>query len=88
MQWNCPPEGEFVTIAQEFLFNAYGLDGDQAEASVFVCEDKVCVQFVMSETEIFQVRIHTGDLLPSGILFFNNLSTAQQCLEEAGTVGV
>ncbi len=83
-----PPEGEFVTIAQEFLFNAYGLDGDQAEASVFVCEDKVCVQFVMSETEIFQVRIHTGDLLPSGILFFNNLGTAQQCLEEAGAVGV
>lgn len=83
-----PPEGEFVTIAQEFLFNAYGLDGDQAEASVFVCEDKVCVQFVMSETEIFQVRIHTGDLLPSGILFFNNLGTAQQCLEEAGAAGV
>lgn len=64
-----PPEGELVTIAQEFLFNVYGLDGEHAEASVFVFEDKVCVQFVMSETEIFQVRIHTGDLLPREFSF-------------------
>ena len=78
------PEGEFVTIAQDILFAAYGLDGDQAETRVFVYEDEACVQFVISETEIFQVRIRIEDLLPLGIFFFDDLDTAQQCLEEAG----
>lgn len=82
------PEGGFVTIAQEILFNAYGLDGEQAETSVFVYEDKACVQFVISETEIFQVRIRTEDLQPSGILFFHDLDTAQRCLKEAGAAGI
>lgn len=82
------PEGEYVTIAQEVLFSAYGLDGEQAETRVFVYEDKACVQFVISETEIFQVRIRIEDLLPLGILFFDDLDTAQQCLEEAGATGI
>ena len=53
---------------------------------VFQYENKICVQFVMSDIEIFHVRIHTGDLQPSGILFFNNIETARLAMEKAGAV--
>ena len=82
-----PIEGELVDIAEDFLFNVYGLKRDNAkDIDVFQYENKICVQFVMSDTEIFHVRIHTGDLQPSGILFFNNIETARLAMEKAGAV--
>ncbi len=84
-----PIEGELVDIAEDFLFNVYGHTRDNAQnIDVFQYENKICVQFVMSDTEIFHVRIHTGDLKPSGILFFNNIETAQRAMEIAGAVEV
>ena len=75
-------EGELVDIAEDILWSAYALKGEGAQIEVVQGEDKLCVQFVFSDTAIFHVRIHTGDLKPSGILFFNNLETAQQAMEQ------
>lgn len=84
-----PIEGELVDIAEYFLFSVYGHTRDNAQnIDVFQYENKICVQFVISDTEIFHVRIHTGDLKPSGILFFNNIETAQRAMETAGAVEV
>ena len=77
-----PAEGELVDIAEDFLWNAYALEGEGAQIEVVQGEDKICVQFVFSDNAIFHVRIHTGDLKPSGILFFNNLETAQKAMEK------
>lgn len=75
-------EGELVDIAEDFLWSAYALKGEDAQIEVIRGEDKICVQFIYSDTAILHVRIHTGDLKPSGILFFNNLETAQQAMEQ------
>ena len=75
-------EGELVDIAEDFLWNAYALEGEDAQIDVVQGEDKICVQFVFSDTAIFHVRIHIGDLQPSGILFFNNLETARNAMEQ------
>ena len=75
-------EGELVDIAEEFLWNAYALEGEGAQMEVVQGEDKICVQFLFSDSAIFHVRIHTGDMKPSGILFFNNLETAQQAMAQ------
>ena len=77
-----PDEGELVDVAEDFLWNAYALKGEDAQIEVAQGEDKICVQFVFSDTAIFHVRIHTGDLQPSGILFFNNLETARNAMEQ------
>ena len=77
-----PAEGELVDIAEDFLWSAYALKGEDAQIEVIRGEDKICVQFVFSDTAIFHVRIHTGDLKPSGILFFNNLETARKAMEQ------
>lgn len=77
-----PAEGELVDIAEDFLWSAYALKDEDAQIEVVQGEDKICVQFVFSDTAIFHVRIHTGDLKPSGILFFNNLETARKAMEQ------
>lgn len=77
-----PTEGELVDIAEEFLWNAYALKGEDAQIEVVQGEDKICVQFVFSDTAIFHVRIYTGDLQPSGILFFNSPETARNAMEQ------
>lgn len=73
-------EGELVDIAEEALWSAYALESEGAQIELIRGEDKICVQFVFSDTAIFHVRIHTGDLKPSGILFFHDLVTAQQAM--------
>ena len=79
-------EGELVDIAEDFMWNAYALKGEDAQIEVAQGEEKICVQFVFSDTAIFQVRIHTGDLQPSGILFFNNLETAKQAMGQKAEI--
>ncbi|WP_455580573.1 M56 family metallopeptidase [Dysosmobacter sp.] len=41
-----PAEGELVEIAEEILWNAYALKGEDAQIEVVQGEDKICVQFV------------------------------------------
>jgi len=83
-----PAEGELVDIAEDFLWSAYALKDEDAQIEVVQGEDKICVQFVFSDTAIFHVRIHIGDLKPSGILFFNNLETAQKAMETGSIIAV
>ena len=78
-----PSDAELVDIAEEFLFNVYALNGDTAKIDVFNYGSKLCVQFIMSDTHIFQVRIHKGDFKPSGILFFDNIEAAEKAAEKA-----
>ena len=81
-----PLEGEFAAIAQEFLYNVYCIDCDDARTEVYTYGNKVSVQFALSDDEIFHVRINTDDMKPSGVLFFNNMETAQLAMEKAGAV--
>ena len=76
-----PAEGELVDIAEDFLWNTYALKGEDAQVEVVQIEDKIRIQFVFSDTAIFQVQIDAGDLKPSGILFFNNLEAAQLAMK-------
>lgn len=79
-------EGELVDIAEEFLWQVYALPCDDAQIDVYQYGSKYCVQFTMSDTEVFHVRIRAADLEPSGILFFNNIETAQYAIERARQV--
>ena len=76
-----PAEGELVDIAEDFLWNTYALKGEDAQVEVVQIDDKIRIQFVFSDTAIFQVQIDTGDLKPSGILFSNNLEAAQLAMK-------
>ena len=76
-----PAEGELVDIAEDFLWNTYALKGEDAQIEVVQIEDKIRIQFVFSDTAIFQVQIDAGDLKPSGILFLNNLEAAQLAMK-------
>lgn len=78
-----PVEGELVGIAEDALWSAYALKVEGAQIDVFYYGSKICVQFIMSDTHIFQVYIHNGNLKPSGILFFNKIEAAQMAMEKA-----
>lgn len=74
-------DDRLVDTAKSFVRRVYGVDCIRAEVHAYCYQNKVCVELIPTEDQIFHVRFYYKDSDPTGVLYFSNQTTAQASME-------
>lgn len=72
---------KMIEEAKSFLLEVYGVDGSASEIYAYGYENKISVQFNISEDQIFQVRFYYEEQQPVGVLYFTEKTHAEEAME-------
>lgn len=70
-----------VEEAKRFLAEVYGVDCTASDIYAYGYENKISVQFNVSEDQIFQVRFYYKEKQPVGLLYFTEEAYAEEAME-------
>lgn len=72
---------KMIEEAKRFLSEVYGVDGSASEIHAYGYENKISVQFNISEDQIFQVRFYYKEQQPVGVLYFTEETYAEEAMK-------